>query len=100
MPKLNDRFKGFGGEEFYVQDKFRHQGGKCYCHPSLLWHHRFGRPSGVPYPMSFKDPFRNYMLGWSEVGRHRQSIIDHYTSLHGVDKINLLLSELKAEGIY
>lgn len=38
-PLLHDDLKpgGFGGEEGYLQEKFRQRGGRVLCHPQLGW---------------------------------------------------------------
>jgi glycosyltransferase involved in cell wall biosynthesis len=75
---FNPGFRGFGGEEFYIHEKFRRVGRQCWCLPWLRWLHRFGRPSGVPYTVSYEDMFRNYLLGWSELGLPLDSIYEHF----------------------
>ncbi len=67
-PGLNPKFRGFGGEEGYLHEKFRQAGGRSLCHPALGWAHRFERPSGVPYPIPWDSQIRNYRLGWAEIG--------------------------------
>ncbi|MGR6581880.1 glycosyltransferase [Rhodococcus qingshengii] len=67
-PGLNSHFTGFGGEEGYIHEKFRINGGKVVCLPAFGWHHRFERPAGVPYRINWEDRVHNYLLGWSEVG--------------------------------
>jgi Glycosyl transferase family 2 len=64
---FNDKFKGFGGEEGYIHEKFRRGGGQCICLPNLKWIHRFGRPNGVPYPNVLEDRLWNYFVGWLEI---------------------------------
>lgn len=64
---FNEKFKGFGGEEGYIHEKFRRAGGKCICLPNLKWNHRFGRPNGVPYPNILEDRIWNYFVGWLEI---------------------------------
>jgi len=64
---FNEKFKGFGGEEGYIHEKFRRAGGKCICLPNLRWNHRFGRPNGVPYPNILEDRIWNYFVGWLEI---------------------------------
>lgn len=66
-PGFNSNFKGFGGEEGYIHEKFRRAGGKCLCMPWLKWNHRFGRPNGVPYPNFLEDRAWNYYIGWLEI---------------------------------
>ena len=75
---FNPRFQGFGGEEFYIHEKFRQAGHKALCLPWLRWLHRFGRPRGVPYNVAFEDTIRNYLIGWSELGLPLDSIYNHY----------------------
>ena len=60
-------FKGFGGEEGYIHEKFRRSGGKCICLPQLGWNHRFNRPAGVPYPNILEERIWNYFIGWLEI---------------------------------
>lgn len=63
---FNPDFRGFGGEEIYIHDKFRLNGKKVICLPFLGWVHRFGRVS-VPYPNTVEDRYRNYLLGRIEL---------------------------------
>ena len=67
MPKISEDFKGFGGEEGYIHEKFKQAGGKCICLPGLKWNHRFDRPRGVPYPNILEDRIRNYFIGWLDI---------------------------------
>ncbi len=82
-PGFNPRFRGFGGEEGYIQEKFRQGGGRSLCLPSLRWLHRFNRPLGVPYPSNWKDRIRNYIIGWNELGMDTPSVLSHFTELLG-----------------
>ena len=66
---FNDQFKGFGGEEGYIHEKFRQNGGRTICLPQFKWMHRFGRPGGVKYPLVLEDRIWNYFLGWLELKR-------------------------------
>ena len=67
--KYNEEFRGFGGEEGYIHEKYRQAGRKVICDPALVWHHYF-RPdmSSVKYPLLLKDKARNYMIGMGELG--------------------------------
>jgi hypothetical protein len=47
-PGFNPEFRGFGGEEGYIHEKFRRAGGRTLCLPFLRWMHRFTRPLGTP----------------------------------------------------
>jgi len=64
FPKINPLFDGFGGEEGYIQGKFKERGNKTLCLPFLRWHHRFDneKPSGITYPLSYKSRARNRWL--------------------------------------
>lgn len=64
---FNENFKGFGGEEGYIHEKFRDNGGKAICLPDFKWMHRFGRPDGVKYPLFLEDRIWNYFVGWLEL---------------------------------
>jgi glycosyltransferase involved in cell wall biosynthesis len=64
---FNEHFKGFGGEEGYIHEKFRDNGGRAICLPDFKWMHRFGRPDGVKYPLRLEDRIWNYFVGWLEL---------------------------------
>jgi hypothetical protein len=49
-PGFHSKFRGFGGEEGYIHEKFRRAGGRVLCLPFLRWLHRYQRPLGAPYP--------------------------------------------------
>lgn len=75
---FNPEFRGFGGEEWYIHEKVRKSGAKCLCLPWLRWWHRFGRPGGVPYPLTRWHKVRNYVIGHRELGRALTPIYDHF----------------------
>ena len=75
---INPRFRGFGGEEGYVQEKFRRRGDRVLCLPALRWIHRFARPHGAPYRPQWADRVRNYRFGWTEVGWDVAEMEDHF----------------------
>jgi hypothetical protein len=57
-PGFNPMFRGFGGEEGYIHEKFRQAGGRCLCLPWLRWTHRFGRPAGIGYSLTVEEKLR------------------------------------------
>lgn len=79
-PGFNPRFRGFGGEEFYIHAKVRRQGGKCLCLPFLRWLHRFGRPGGPRYPLTLWDKVRNYVIGHQELGLDLSRVHEHFVA--------------------
>lgn len=88
-PGYNRKFRGFGGEEGYVHDKFRQRGGRVLCLPFLRWLHRFVRPLGVPYKISWEDRIRNYVIGATELGLPIDDTMAHFREFLGgqADKI-------------
>ncbi|MGC4108393.1 MAG: glycosyltransferase [Thermomicrobiales bacterium] len=78
-PGFNPLFRGFGGEEGYLQEKVRQRGGRALCLPFLRWSHRFGRPNGVPYPLFTEHKFRNYILGHHELGLDPTPVVEHFS---------------------
>jgi len=72
-------FRGFGGEEGYIHEKFRRAGRRCLCVPWLRWMHRFGRPRGTPYPLTVEDKLRNYVLGHIELGLDLAPVLAHFS---------------------
>lgn len=96
-PGFNPAFRGFGGEEGYIHEKFRRKGARTLCLPSLRWLHRFERPFGVPYPLNLEDRIRNYYIGWSELGLPLEPMIEHMTAEMGAEKVDAVLSRLRRE---
>lgn len=82
---FNPRFRGFGGEEGYIQEKFRQQGRKVLCLPALRWVHRFIRPNGTKYPNIWNDRIRNYYLGFQELGWDFTPMEMHFQKLLGIE---------------
>ena len=66
--RFNPEFRGFGGEEGYIHEKYRKNGRKVLCLPFLRWMHRFQRPNGSSYPNDLKQRYNNYLLGFKELG--------------------------------
>tara|TARA_R100001143_G_C3334981_1_gene121316 strand:+ start:287 stop:1123 length:837 start_codon:yes stop_codon:yes gene_type:complete len=64
---FNKKLRGFGCEEFYIQEKFRKNGGRALCLPFLQWTHRFGRPEGAKFPLNMEDRIKNYYIAWMEL---------------------------------
>jgi hypothetical protein len=96
-PGLNRNFRGFGGEEGYLHEKFRRRGGRVLCLPFLRWLHRFGRPSGVPYVNTWDDRIRNYMIGHTELGWPTIDLETHFRELLGDMKANSIFEDIRNE---
>jgi hypothetical protein len=75
---FNPNVRGFGGEEYYLYHKTRQAAGKGVCLPFLRWVHRFGRPGGIPYPLTLWDKVRNYVICHQELGRPLDGIHEHF----------------------
>lgn len=75
---FNPHFRAFGGEEWYIHEKFRKQGRKCWCLPWLQWNHRFGRPDGIAYTITREHKVRNYILGCQELGIPLDRLEEHF----------------------
>jgi hypothetical protein len=90
---FNPRFQGFGGEEGYIHEKFRQAGRRCLCLPWLRWMHRFGRPKGVPYPLTVDDKFRNYVIGHTELGLDVKPILEHFAEFLPKDRVVSIVAE-------
>ena len=84
---FNPHARGFGGEEMYIHEKYRQNGRKTMCLPWLKWGHRFGRPDGVPYPLTRWNKVRNYVLEFKELGLDMTPIKEHFvdSGLFGED---------------
>lgn len=95
-PRFNPRFRGFGGEEGYIHEKFRQNGGRTLCLPFLRWMHRFRRPMGLPYVNRWDDRVRNYMIGFRELGLPTTELEQHYRDFMG-EAAGPMLERIKQE---
>ena len=97
---FNKLFRGFGGEEGYIHEKFRQMGGKAICVPDFKWMHRFGRPKGVPYPLILEDRVWNYFIGWLELTQDEnhtmiKQIYDNFKERIPQDSLDALFEQAK-----
>ena len=96
-PGFNPNFRGFGGEEGYIHEKFRQRGGRTLCLPFLRWMHRFNRPNGVPYPNTWQDRIRNYVIGFRELGLATGPMEEHFSTLLGNDVAKSIFKAIDEE---
>lgn len=89
-------FRGFGGEECYIHEKFRQAGRKTLCLPFLRWLHRFARPAGIPYPNRWDDRIHNYLLGYAELGLDPEPMIKHFHSHLGEAFVDSVVFSVKS----
>lgn len=97
---FNEHFKGFGGEEGYIHEKFRRNGGRSICLPQLGWLHRFGRPEGVKYRLILEDRIWNYFIGWLEITKDPNhvmisSIYNYFRNKISRDSLDNIFNESK-----
>jgi hypothetical protein len=97
-PGFHPDFRGFGGEEGYIHEKFRQAGGRTLCLPFLRWLHRFDRPGGVPYAVKWEDRIWNYMIGFQELGLDTDEIIQHFNEHLGEKTTADILKKLQLSG--
>lgn len=96
-PRFNDAFRGFGGEEGYIHEKFRQAGGRTLCLPFLRWVHRFNRPMGIPYRNILEDRAWNYLVGLRELGLPTDEMGAHFRELFGEPRGSEIIERLKQE---
>ena len=97
-PGFNPRFRGFGGEEGYLHYKFQKAGKRTLCLPFLRWVHRFGRPTGIPYPNLVEGRLRNYLLGCTELGFDPAPIENHFCARLGDEAYASMRQAIDATG--
>ena len=83
---FNPNFRGFGGEEGYIHEKFRQAGRRVILLPFLRWVHLF-KVDGAPYPLNYEDRIRNYVIGFTELGLDLQPVREHFGA-EAVDKFS------------
>ena len=96
-PGFNPKFRGFGGEEGYIHEKFRQRGGRTLCLPFLRWMHRFNRPHGVPYPNIWEERIRNYVIGFRELGLDTKPVEEHFAALLGEKPAKVIFKDIYKE---
>jgi hypothetical protein len=74
---FNKNFRGFGGEEGYLQEKYRKAGRKVICNPKMVWVHQFDGKKNT-YPLKLSDRVRNYVIGFNEIGLDIDPVIQHF----------------------
>ena len=97
---FNPRFRGFGGEEGYIHEKFRQQGNKTLCLPFLRWLHRFQRPLKVPYPVKWEDRIYNYLVGFDELNLdniENEKLEQHFAELIGEKPTQEIITQVQQE---
>ena len=92
---FNPNFKGFGGEEGYIQEKYRKSNKKTLCLPFLRWMHRFSRPDGIHYPNNLQDRYKNYILGFSELGLDLKEVKEVFGKDISTDEMSRLDDEVR-----
>lgn len=75
---FNPDFRGFGGEELYIHEKYVREGRQVLCHPGMKWNHCFLRPEGVTYPLTLENKLRNYIIGHQELGLDLAPVHKHF----------------------
>lgn len=91
---FNREFRGFGGEEGYIHEKYRQNGKTTLCLPFLRWIHRFERPNGVSYPNNLRERFRNYYIGFNELNLDTKELEEQFKDVIDLPYIENLRKEL------
>lgn len=91
---FNKEFRGFGGEEGYIHEKYRKNGKKTLCLPFLRWLHRFERPNGTNYPNKLEDRFRNYYIGFLELGLDPTDLINEFEHIATPEYLKIIDNEI------
>lgn len=94
---FNPLFRGFGGEEGYIHDKYRHAGHRALCLPFLRWLHRFARPNAPVYVNRWEDRIFNHFAGAVELGLPADDMERHFTELLGRDVAERIFADIRRE---
>lgn len=91
---FNPDFRGFGGEEGYIHEKYRQAGHTTICLPFLRWMHRFGRIGGTPYVNTWEDRIHNYYVGHRELGLDTADMEAHFSQHLGKDVFERIRAQI------
>ncbi len=95
---FNPRFRGFGGEEGYIHEKFRQRGNRTLCLPFLRWLHRFQRPLKVPYNIKWEDRIYNYLVGFDELNLdNTKELEQHFVEIIGEKPTQEIITQVQQE---
>lgn len=93
--------RGFGGEEGYLQEKYRRAGRQVWCLPQLRWWHYFrGQESGVQlrtHKITALDKFRNYAYGLTEIGYDTTELVAHFRDTISASQMDLILRQARMQ---
>jgi glycosyltransferase involved in cell wall biosynthesis len=95
-PGFSNDFRGFAGEEIYIHDRVRRNGGKVMYHPRLEWVHRFPRFGPVTYPLTLNDKLRNYCIAAYEMGWNVGQMREYFGRKLPTDQSSAVEAELLA----
>jgi hypothetical protein len=84
---FNERFRGFGGEEGYIHEKYRQAGRKIISLPFLKWVHRFRKTKRPDFRLEYEDRIRNYLIGFTELGLDIEPIKEHFKDDPSLPKV-------------
>ncbi|WP_157062788.1 hypothetical protein [Actinopolyspora mortivallis] len=96
-PGLHPRLRGYSCNEWYVHEKFRRRGGHTLCLPGFRWHHRFPRPSGIPYSITWDDRIRNYLICWWELGLDTTVMLEHFREVLDSSYVRSVVDDVDEE---
>jgi len=91
---FNESFRGFGGEEYYIHEKYKQKGGRCICVKDFKWMHRFNRPNGIPFPNTLEDRLHNYIVGRKELNLPYDDVIEEFKEVLDVKVINDVVEQI------
>ena len=77
-PKFSEHFSGFAGEEGYIHEKVRMNGGRVMFHKSLGWVHRFMRAKPITYRLDIIDKIYNYYIAYYEMNRNPNTVANFF----------------------
>ena len=84
---FNEHARGFGGEEYYIHEKYRKNNRKAMCLPFLKWIHRFSSPDGIHYKLEVEHVVRNYILEFIELNLDLSLIYNYFVTDNNFDEI-------------
>lgn len=94
---FNPRFRGLGGEEGYLHEKYRAAGQRTLCLPFLGWTHRFRARRPSPEPTQAWERVRNYLIGREELGMPTEPVFAHLEQTCGQAVLEDFLERWEAE---
>lgn len=88
-PGFNPHLRGFGGEELYIHEKIRRNGGRVWCYGDLAWWHLFRDKEDRSPDTFIEDKIGNTILTHEELEWALDEAREHFVENKEAGKVGV-----------